>query len=127
MKKNWKILIIVAVVLGVLAATCPGRQKHYDANYKFMSDSMHEQVVKLATDMQVNDEGQKMLDQLEGQILGQIQNSLPDILKYRYFLIFSLTRMEEPEEGHFTSSFGILGHVFVEKKHLQPYYNINVN
>ena len=36
MKKFWKILIICAVALGVMAVTCPGKQRHVDAGVKYM-------------------------------------------------------------------------------------------
>lgn len=47
MKKSWKILIIVLAVLGVMAVTCPGRQRHIDAQLKFMSKALNKQVKSL--------------------------------------------------------------------------------
>ena len=43
MKKFWKIVIICVVALGVLVATCPGKQRHIDAEVKFMRKTLHEQ------------------------------------------------------------------------------------
>ena len=65
MKKFWKILIICAVALGVMAVTCPGKQRHVDAEVKFMRKTLHEQAEKLVKDfgqvMEMGDEEKQMI------------------------------------------------------------------
>ena len=129
MKKIWKILIVVAVVLvlGVFAATCPGKQRHTDAIVKMMCDRIHDQAVTAAKASNVDQEQQKFLDELEQQLVGQIKTLFPDMLVYKNCVFFSLTRLEDPKEGNLTTSVGFLGIISVRKKYMETSFNVNAN
>lgn len=131
MKKIWKILIIAAVVLGVLAATCPGRQRHIDAEVKFMRKTLHEQAERMMKDfeqiMEMDDEQRQVITGLEESLMSQIEFAVKEVLVFKNFIFFSLGRYENETDGAMTASVGFLGMVFPNKKELTTDYNFNMN
>lgn len=131
MKKIWKILIIAAVVLGVLAATCPGRQRHIDAEVMFMRKTLHEQAERMMKDfeqvMEIGDEERQMMAGLEESVMSQIEPAVKEVLVLKNYLIFSLGRYENETDGAMTASVGFLGMVFPNKKELKTDYNFHKN
>ncbi len=131
MKKIWKILIIAAVVLGVLAATCPGRQRHIDAEVNFMRKTLHEQAERMMKDfeqvMEIGDEERQMMAGLEESFMSQIAPAVKEVLVLKNYIFFSLGRYENETDGAMTASVGFLGMVFPNKKELKTDYNFNMN
>ena len=131
MKKYWKIVIICVVALGVLVATCPGKQHHIDAEVKFMRKTLHEQAEKLVKDfgqvMEMGDEEKQMIDNLEESVMSQIEPAVKAVLVVKNYGILSIGRYENETDGAMTASVGFLGMVFPNKKELKTDYNFNMN
>ncbi|MBO7588092.1 MAG: DUF4359 domain-containing protein [Bacteroidaceae bacterium] len=131
MKKFWKILIIAAVVLGVLAATCPGRQRHIDAEVKFMRRTLHELAERMMKDFEqikeMGDKERQMMAGLEESLISQIEPAIKEVMVVKNYIFFSLGRYENETDGAMTASVGFLGMVFPNKKELNTYYNYNMN
>ena len=131
MKKIWKILIIVAVALGVMAVTCPGRQRHVDAEVNFMRKTLHEQAERMVKDfgqiMETGDKEKQMMAGLEESLISQIEPAVKQVLVVKNYGIFSLGRYENEIDGAMTASVGFLGMVFPNKKDLKTDYNFNMN
>lgn len=131
MKKIWKILIIAAVVLGVLAATCPGRQRHIDAEVNYMRKTLHEQAERMMKDfeqvMEIGDEERQMMAGLEESFMSQIAPAVKEVLVLKNYIFFSLGRYENETDGSMTASVGFLGMVFPNKKELKTDYNFHMN
>ena len=131
MKKFWKIVIIVVAVLGVMVATCPGRQRHIDAEVKFMRTTLHEQAEKMVKDfgqvMEMGDEEKQMIDNLEESVMSQIEPAVKAVLVVKNYGILSIGRYENETDGAMIASVGFLGMVFPNKKELKTDYNFNMN
>jgi len=131
MKKIWKILIIVAVALGVMAVTCPGRQRHVDAEVEFIRKTLHEQAERMVKDfgqiMETGDKEKQMMAGLEESLISQIEPAVKQVLVVKNYGIFSLGRYENETDGAMTASVGFLGMVFPNKKELKTDYNFNMN
>ena len=131
MKKAWKILIIVLAVLGVMVATCPGRQRHIDAEVNYMRKTLHEQAERMMKDfeqvMEIGDEERQMMARLEESFMSQIAPAVKEVLVLKNYIFFSLGRYENETDGAMTASVGFLGMVFPNKKELKTDYNFNMN
>ena len=132
MKKAWKILIIVLAVLGVMAATCPGRQRHIDAQLKFMSKALNKQVKSLEKsykaefNQEMEDEGKRLLSQLSESLINQMRPGIEQVFVTRNFVLFSLGQLENETERKMTVSVGFLGMVFLtNKKEFKTNVNLN--
>ena len=132
MKKAWKILIIVLAVLGVMAATCPGRQRHIDAQLNFMSKALDKQVKSLEKsykaefNQEMEDEGKRLLSQLSESLINQMRPGIEQVFVTRNFVLFSLGQLENETEGKMTVSVGFLGMVFLtNKKEFKTNVNLN--
>ena len=132
MKKSWKILIIALAVLGVMAATCPGRQRHIDAQLKFMSKALNKQVKSLEKsykaefNQEMEDEGKRLLSQLSESLINQMRPGIEQVFVTRNFVLFSLGQLENETEGKMTVSVGFLGMVFLtNKKEFKTNVNLN--
>ena len=132
MKKAWKILIIVLAVLGVMAATCPGRQRHIDAQLKFMSKALNKQVKSLEKsykaefNQEMEDEGKRLLSQLSESLINQMKPGIEQVFVTRNFVLFSLGQLENETDGKMTVSVGFLGMVFLtNKKEFKTNVNLN--
>lgn len=132
MKKAWKILIIVLAVLGVMAATCPGRQRHIDAQLEFMSKALNKQVKSLEKsykaefNQEMEDEGKRLLSQLSESLINQMRPGIEQVFVTRNFVLFSLGQLENETEGKMTVSVGFLGMVFLtNKKEFKTNVNLN--
>lgn len=131
MKKFWKILIICVAVLGVLVATCPGKQRHVDAEVKCMRKVLHEQAEKMVKDfgqvMEMGDEEKQVIANLEQSVMSQIEPTVKAVMVVKNYGIFSIGRYENETDGAMTASVGFLGMVFPNKKELKTDYNFNMN
>lgn len=131
MKKIWKIVIIVVVVLVICIATCPGYQRHSDAIFNVMSKVLHEQAEKLAKDFgqdfETDEESKRIFASLEQSAIDQIEPAIKQVLKVKNYVIFSIGRLENEEDGVTTISVGFLGMVFPNKKDLNTDSNGNSN
>ena len=132
MKKSWKILIIVLAVLGVMAVSCPGRQRHIDAQLKFMSKALNKQVKSLEKsykaefNQEMEDEGKRLLSQLSESLINQMRPGIEQVFVTRNFVLFSLGQLENETEGKMTVSVGFLGMVFLtNKKEFKTNVNLN--
>ena len=126
-------MIIVAVVLGVLAATCPGRQRHIDAEVKFMSKVMHKQVKMLEkaykeqNNKEMPDKGKEVMTKLEESLISQMKPAVEKVLEVKNYVLFSVGQFVNETDGAMTASVGVLGMVFPNKKELKTDYNFNMN
>ena len=132
MKKSWKILIIVLAVLGVMAVSCPGRQRHIDVQLKFMSKALDKQVKSLEKsykaefNQEMEDEGKKLLSQLSESLINQMKPGIEQVFVTRNCVLFSLGQLENETEGKMTVSVGFLGMVFLtNKKEFKTNVNLN--
>ncbi len=119
------------MVLGVLAATCPGRQRHIDAEVNFMRKTLHEQAERMMKDfeqvMEMGDEERQMITGLEESFMSQIAPAVKEVLVLKNYIFFSLGRYENETDGAMTASVGFLGMVFPNKKELKTDYNFHMN
>ena len=123
MKKYWKILIIAAAALGVMAATCPGRQRHLDELVQYMGDSLHKQTKSLVRSYEkqhdnesMPDKGKQMLTMLEENLINQLRPAFDNVLAVRNFVLFSVGRLENKNDESLRVSVGFLGMVFIRNK-----------
>ena len=134
MKKFWKIVIIVAVALGVLAATCPGKQRHIDAGVKYMSKALHKQAKTLEkaykeqhNNKEMPDEGKQLMNQLQESLISQMKPAVEKVLVVKNYVLFSVGQFVNETDGVMTASVGVLGMVFPNKKVLKTDLNLNYN
>ena len=134
MKKFWKIVIIVAVALGVMAATCPGKQRHVDAGIRIMSIALHKQAKTLEkaykeqhNNQEMPDKGKQLMTQLEESLISQMKPAIEKVLVVKNYVLFSVGQMENETDGVTTMSVGFLGMVFPNKKELKTDFNLNLN
>ena len=134
MKKFWKILIICVAVLGVLAATCPGRQRHIDAEVKFMSKALHKQAKTIEktykeqhNNSEMPDKGKQLMTQLQESLISQMKPAVENVLVVKNYVLFSVGQFVNETDGVMTASVGVLGMVFPNKKVLKTDLNLNYN
>ena len=134
MKKFWKILIICAVALGVMAVTCPGRQRHVDAGVKYMSKALHKQAKTLEktykeqhNNQEMPDEGKQLMTQLQESLISQMKPAIENVLVVKNYVLFSVGQFVNETDGVMTASVGVLGMLFPNKKVLKTDLNLNYN
>ncbi len=130
MKKFWKILIITVLTLGILAVTCPGRQRHLDGLVEFMSYSLHKQAneVTKSYEKQHNksmpDQGKQALAGLQETLISQMRPAINSVLVVKNYVLFSVGHFVNETDGALRVSVGVLGMVFVQNK---DEFNVNLN
>ena len=134
MKKFWKILIICAVALGVMAVTCPGKQRHVDAGVKYMSKALHKQAKTIEktykeqhNNQEMPDEGKQLMAQLQESLISQMKPAIENIFVIKNYVLFSVGQFVNETDGATTMSVGFLGMVFPNKKELKTDYNFHKN
>lgn len=134
MKKFWKILIICVVALGVMAVTCPGRQRHVDAGVKYMSKALHKQAKTLEktykeqhNNQEMPDEGKQLMTQLQESLISQMKPAIENIFVIKNYVLFSVGQFVNETDDATTMSVGFLGMVFPNKKELKTNLNLNYN
>ncbi len=134
MKKFWKILIICAVALGVMAVTCPGKQRHVDAGVKYMSKALHKQAKTIEKTykeqhnyQEMPDEGKQLMTQLQESLISQMKPAIENIFVIKNYVLFSVGQFVNETDGATTMSVGFLGMVFPNKKELKTNLNLNYN
>ena len=134
MKKFWKILIICVVAMGVMAVTCPGKQRHVDAGVKYMSQALHKQAKTLEkaykeqhNNKEMPDEGKQLMTQLQESLISQMKPAIENVLVVKNYVLFSVGQFENEIDGVMTASVGVLGMVFPNKKVLKTDLNLNFN
>lgn len=132
MKKFWEILIICVVALGVMAVTCPGRQRHVDAGVKYMSKALHKQAKTIEktykeqhNNQEMPDKGKQMMAQLEESLISQMKPAVENVLVVKNYVLFSVGQMKNEIDGVTTMSVGFLGMVFPNKEGLKTDLNLN--
>ena len=133
MKKFWKIVIICVVALGVLVATCPGKQRHIDAEVKFMSNALHKQAKTIEktykeqhNNSEMPDKGKQLMTQLQESLISQMKPAVENVLVVKNYVLFSVGQMKNETDGVMTASVGVLGMVFPNKKVLKTDLNLNL-
>ena len=134
MKNFWKILIICAVALGVMAVTCPGKQRHVDAGVKYMSKALHKQARTIEktykeqhNNKEMPDEGKQLMTQLQESLISQMKPAVEKVLVVKNYVLFSVGQFVNETDGVMTASVGVLGMVFPNKKELKTNLNLNYN
>jgi len=134
MKKFWKILIICVVALGVMAVTCPGKQRHVDAGVKYMSEALHKQAKTLEkaykeqhNNKEMPDEGKQLMTQLQESLISQMKPAIENVLVVKNYVLFSVGQFVNETDGATTMSVGFLGMVFPNMKELKTNLNLNYN
>lgn len=134
MKKFWKILIICAVALGVMAVTCPGKQRHVDAGVKYMSKALHKQAKTIEktykeqhNNKEMPDEGKQLMNQLQESLISQMKPAIEKVLVVKNYVLFSVGQFVNETDGVMTASVGVLGMIFPNKKVLKTDLNLNYN
>ena len=134
MKKFWKIVIICVVALGVLATTCPGKQRHVDAGVKYMSNALHKQAKTIEktykeqhNNKEMPDKGKQLMTQLQESLISQMKPAVENVLVVKNYVLFSVGQFVNETDGVMTSSVGVLGMVFPNKKVLKTDLNLNYN
>ena len=134
MKKFWKIVIICAVALGVLTVTCPGRQRHVDAEVKFMRNMLHKQAKTLErtykeqhNNKEMPDKGKQLMTQLQESLISQMKPAVENVLVVKNYVLFSVGQFVNETDGAMIASVGFLGMVFLNKKELKTDLNLNYN
>lgn len=134
MKKFWKIVIICVVALGVMAVTCPGRQRHVDAGVKYMSNALHKQAKTIEktykeqhNNKEMPDKGKQLMTQLQESLISQMKPAVENVLVVKNYVLFSVGQFANETDGVMTASVGVLGMVFPNKKVLKTDLNLNYN
>ena len=133
MKKIWKILLITVAAVGILAATCPGKQRHSDAIVKYMSKELHKQADNLAKgygkqhNNSMPDKGKQVLSKLEELLIDQIRPAIDKVLVVKNYGLFSVGCFENETDGTTRVSIGFLGMIVPSKSQLKTDYNLNLN
>ena len=134
MKKFWKILIICAVALGVMAVTCPGKQRHVDAGVKYMSKALHKQAKTIEktykeqhNNQEMPGEGKQLMTQLQESLISQMKPAVEKVLVVKNYVLFSVGQFVNETDGVMTASVGVLGMIFPNKKVLKTDLNLNYN
>ena len=134
MKKIWKILLILVAVVGVLAVTCPGKQRHSDMIVKFMCKELHKQADNLVKEYEkqhngssIPNKGLKALSKLEESIKVQLGPAIDKVLVIKNFGLFSIGCFENETDGVTWVSIGALGLILPNKSLLSTDYNLKLN
>jgi len=133
MKNIWKILLITVAAVGILAATCPGKQRHSDAIVKYMSKELHKQADNLAKgygkqhNNSMPDKGKQVLSKLEELLIDQIRPAIDKVLVVKNYGLFSVGCFENETDGTTRVSIGFLGMIVPSKSQLKTDYNLNLN
>ena len=134
MKKFWKILIICVVALGVMAVTCPSKQRHVDAGVKYMSKALHKQAKTIEktykeqhNNSEMPDKGKQLMTQLQESLISQMKPAVENVLVVKNYVLFSVGQFANETDGATTMSVGFLGMVFPNKKELKTDLNLNYN
>ena len=134
MKKIWKIVLITVVAAGILAATCPGKQRHADAVVNYLSQELHKQADNLVKEYEKHhnnnsmpDEGKQVLSKLEESLIDQIRPVVRDVLIVKNYGIFSIGCFVDKTDGTTRVTTGILGMIIPNKNELKTDYNLNLN
>ena len=134
MKKIWKIVLITVVAAGILAATCPGKQRHADAVVNYLSQELHKQADNLVKEYEKHhnnnsmpDEGKQVLSKLEESLIDQIRPVVRDVLVVKNYGIFSIGCFVDKTDGTTRVTTGILGMIIPNKNELKTDYNLNLN
>lgn len=120
MKKFLKIILVVSVVLGLCALTCPDKERHTIALTRMFGKTLISQADKVVKD---NDLPKEDLDEFKSSIASLTKNMegiFDKSLQVKSYLFFSVGRMEDQDGSKFTTSVGLLGHVFTNKRNLAP-------
>ena len=134
MKKIWKILLVTVAVAGILAATCPGKQRHTDAIVKYLSNELHKQADNLVKEYEkqhnnnsMPDEGKEVLSKLEKSLIDQIKPIVRDVLVVKNYGLFNIGCFVDKTDGTTRVTTGVLGMIIPNKKELKTDYNLNIN
>ena len=134
MKKIWKIVLITVVAAGILAATCPGKQRHADVVVNYLSQELHKQADNLVKEYEKHhnnnsmpDEGKQVLSKLEESLIDQIRPVVRDVLVVKNYGIFSIGCFVDKTDGTTRVTTGILGMIIPNKNELKTDYNLNIN
>ena len=134
MKKIWKILLVTVAVVGILAATCPGKQRHADAIVNYLSNELHKQADNLVKEYEKHhnnnsmpDEGKQVLSKLEKSLIDQIKPVVRDVLVVKNYGLFSIGYFVDETDGTTRVTTGILGMIIHNKNELKTDYNLNIN
>ena len=134
MKKIWKIVLITVVAAGILAATCPGKQRHTDAIVGYISKELQKQAnnlvkeyEKLHNNNSMPDKGKQALSKLEESLIDQIKPAINKVLVVKNYGLFSLGCLENETDGTTRVTTGILGMIIPSKSGLKTDYNLNIN
>ena len=134
MKKIWKIVLITVVAAGILAATCPGKQRHADVVVNYLSQELHKQADNLVKEYEKHhnnnsmpDEGKQVLSKLEESLIDQIRPVVRDVLVVKNYGIFSIGCFVDKTDGTTRVTTGILGMIIPNKNELKTDYNLTLN
>ena len=134
MKKIWKILLIVVAVVGVLAVTCPSKQRHSDAIVKFMSKELHKQADNLVKEYEKKNNGSSLpekgieaLSKLEESLIDQLEPAIDKVLVVKNYGLFSIGCLENETDGVTWVTIGALGLILPNKSLLSTDYNLKLN
>ena len=132
MKKILKILLIVVAAVGILAATCPGKQRHIDAVVKFMSKELHKQANNLVKEYEKHknnsmpEKGKQALSKLEESLIEQIGPAVSKVLVVKNYGLFSVGCLENETDGKTCVTIGALGMIIPNKSALKTDYNLKM-
>jgi len=134
MKKIWKILLVTVAAAGILAATCPGKQRHTDAVVNYLSNELHKQADNLVKEYEKHhnnssmpDEGKEVLSKLEKSLIDQIKPLVREVLVVKNYGLFSVGCFVDETDGTTRVTTGILGMIIPNKNELKTDYNLNIN
>jgi len=125
--------LITVVAAGILAATCPGKQRHTDAIVGFMSKELQKQANNLVKEYEkqhnnsMPDKGKQALSKLEESLIDQIKPTINKVLVVKNYGLFSIGCLENETDGTTRVTTGILGMIIPSKSGLKTDYNLNIN
>lgn len=117
-----------------MAVTCPGKQRHVDAEVKYMSKALHKQAKTIEktykeqhNNQEMPDEGKQLMNQLQESLISQMKPAVENVLVVKNYVLFSVGQFVNETDGATTMSVGFLGMVFPNKKELKTNLNLNYN
>ena len=125
--------MITVVAAGILAATCPSKQRHADAIVKYMSKELHKQANNLVKEYEkqhnnsMPDEGKQVLSKLEQSLIDQLKPAVSIVLVVKNYGLLSIGYFEDETSGTTRVTTGILGMIIHNKSELKTDYNLNLN
>lgn len=132
-KRIWKVSIIVAVVLGILIATCPSRQHHCDSIVKIMSEMLQKQVKTLRSEYKaifkevMPDEDSQHLNDVAQSLIDMVEPAIDLILVVKNYGIFNVGYFVDETNGRDRVSIGFLGMVFTKKSEFKSDYSMKAS